>query len=151
MRSILSISSVSIITIILIVTVVSSNLNWEKEDWKGIIESDGKGYYAYLPAIFIYQDLNFGFFESIETGKYYDENLYYDYRSSANGKVIDKYYCGTALLESPFFLVAHLSSYLLDYELDGYSKLYPISINISAIFFSFCFNITKSYSLCTAN
>ena len=98
MRSILSISSVSIITIILIVTVVSSNLNWEKEDWKGIIESDGKGYYAYLPAIFIYQDLNFGFFESIETGKYYDENLYYDYRSSANGKVIDKYYCGTALL-----------------------------------------------------
>ena len=67
--------------------------------------------------------------------KYYDENLYYDYRSSANGKVIDKYYCGTALLESPFFLVAHLSSYLLDYELDGYSKLYPISINISAIFY----------------
>ena len=135
MRSRLSTSRVSIIIITLIVTVVSSNLNWEKEDWKGIIESDGKGYYAYLPAIFIYQDLNFGFFESIEAGKYYDENLYYDYRSSANGKVIDKYYCGTALLESPFFLVAHLSSYLLDYELDGYSKLYPISINISAIFY----------------
>jgi hypothetical protein len=134
MRSILSISSVSIITIILIVTVVSSNLNWEKEDWKGIIESDGKGYYAYLPAIFIYQDLNFGFFESIEEDKYYDENLYYDYRSHANGQVIDKYYCGTALLESPFFLIAHLFSYLLDYELDGYSILYPISINISAIF-----------------
>ncbi|MBT4774173.1 MAG: hypothetical protein HON99_00485 [Crocinitomicaceae bacterium] len=135
MRSILSISSVSIITIILIVTVVSSNLNWEKEDWKGIIESDGKGYYAYLPAIFIYQDLNFEFFESIEEDKYYDENLYYDYRSHANGQVIDKYYCGTALLESPFFLIAHLFSYLLDYELDGYSILYPISINISAIFY----------------
>jgi len=86
-------------------TIVTSNLNWGKNSWVGIVESDGKGYYAYLPAIFIYNDLNFGFFDEIEKEKYYDENLYYDYRSGAHGKVINKYYCGTALAELPFFLL----------------------------------------------
>ena len=42
---------------------ISSNLNWGKDNWKGMLEADAKGYYAYLPATFIYQDLNFGFFD----------------------------------------------------------------------------------------
>lgn len=71
-------------------TSVSYNLHSGKDNWKGIIESDGKGYYAYLPAIFIYNDLNFGFFDKIEKEKYYDEFRYYDYRSGANGKIINK-------------------------------------------------------------
>ncbi len=128
-------SNITIGFIMLIMTVVSSNLNWGKDRWKDIIESDAKGYYAYLPAIFIYHDLNFDFFNLIETEKYYDKNLYYDYRSSANGKIINKYYCGTALAELPFFLIAHTMSYLLDFNADGYSKLYHIFINISALFY----------------
>ncbi len=135
MKSNSVISKISIITIISIVTIVSSNLNWGGNHWEGIIESDGKGYYAYLPAIFIYNDLNFGFFDEIEKQKYYDENLYYDYRAGANGKVISKYFSGTALAELPFFLTAHFLSYLFDYEMDGYSKLYHIFINIAAIFY----------------
>ena len=72
-------------------TFVSSNLNWGKDHWKGILEADAKGYYAYLPAIFIYHDLNFGFFEKIEKEQYYDKNLYYDYTAGSNGKRINKY------------------------------------------------------------
>lgn len=128
-------SKVTIAIILLIMTVVSSNLNWGKDHWKDIIESDAKGNYAYLPAIFIYHDLNFGFFDRIEKVDYYDKNLYYDYRSFANGKVINKYYCGTALAELPFFLGAHALSYTLDYKPDGYSKLYHIFINIAALFY----------------
>ena len=30
------------------------------------MESDAKGYYAYLPAVFVYEDLHFGFFDEIE-------------------------------------------------------------------------------------
>lgn len=131
----LSASKVSIALIMLIMTIVNSNLNWGKDHWVGIIEADGKGYYAYLPAIFIYNDLNFGFFEEIEKVKYYDENLYYDYRSGAYGKVINKYYCGTALAELPFFLIAHLSANLLNYDADGYSKIYPVLISIAALFY----------------
>jgi hypothetical protein len=126
-----------IILIVSILLIVSSNLNWGGNHWKGIIKSDAKGYYAYLPATFIYNDLNFKFFDSIEKKKYYDENWYYDYRSGAYGKTINKYYCGTAVLESPFFLMAHWLSYLFNYEQDGYSKLYQVFINLSGVFYLF--------------
>lgn len=129
-------SKIAIGIIILVMTIITSNINWGRDHWKVIIEADAKGYYAYLPAVFIYQDLNFNFFDHIEKEKYYDKNLYYDYRAgTSNGKVIDKYYCGTALVESPFFLIAHFLSYIENYEMDGYSKLYPILISIAALFY----------------
>ncbi len=117
--------------------VVTSNLNWGKKSWVGIIEADAKGYYAYLPAIFIYNDLNFGFFEKIEKDKYYSENLYYDYRAWYSGNVINKYYCGTAIAELPFFLIAHFSANVFGYENDGYSKIYLVLISIAAWFYLF--------------
>ena len=135
MRWKVDISVIVLFVIISITTLVSSNLNWGKNHWRGIIESDGKGYYAYLPAIFIYKDLNFGFFDEIEKEKYYNQNLYYDYRAQANGVTINKYYCGTALAELPFFLLAHISSYVSGYVMDGYSKPYPILINVAALFY----------------
>ena len=130
-------SQVSIIGIVLILTIISSNLNWGEKKWKGMLEADAKGYYAYLPAVFIYNDLNFGFFDEIDKGKYYNENLYYDYRtgSNANGNIINKYYCGTAIAELPFFLIAHALSAALGFETDGYSKLYMVFVNIAAIFY----------------
>ena len=130
-------SEITLIIIMLCVTLVSSNINWGSERWKGIIEVDAKGYYAYLPAIFIYHDLNFGFFDKIEKEKYFDQNLYYDYRAYADGKTITKYYAGTAVAEMPFFLIAHALSSLMHYDSDGYSRLYPIFINIAALFYLF--------------
>lgn len=130
-------SEISIILIIIVMTIISSNINWGKERWRGILEADAKGYYAYLPAVFIYNDLNFRFFDTIEKGKYYDSNLYYDYRAYANGKAIDKYYAGTAVAQIPFFLVAHALSMVSDNEADGYSAYYPVFVNIAAIFYLF--------------
>ncbi len=133
----LQFSNISMLFILLVLIVVSSNMNWGKDHWKRILSSDAKGYYAYLPAVFIYQDLNFGFFEQIEQEKYFNDNLYYDYRAYWDEKTISKYYCGTALAQLPFFLTAHLLSYVLDYEMDGYSKLYMVFINLAAIFYLF--------------
>jgi hypothetical protein len=130
-------SKITITFILFIMTIVCSNLNWSKNNWEHIVESDAKGYYAYLPAVFIYNDYNFQFFDQIEKTKYYHENLYYDYRSGANGATINKYYCGTAIAELPFFLIAHFASYLGHYDMDGYSKLYPILISIAALFYLF--------------
>jgi len=127
---------------------ISSNLNWSKNYQTGILESDAKGYYAYLPALFIYKDLNFGFFEKIEKVKYYNKNLFYDYRSNSNGKVINKYYCGTALAELPFFFIAYLSDYMMNFESDGYSGLHAVFISIAALFYLiiglFYLNLTLS-------
>ncbi|MFN5181587.1 MAG: hypothetical protein ACK5D5_01035 [Bacteroidota bacterium] len=127
--------SILIFSILLICVWVSSNISWGKENWKGILESDAKGYYAYLPAVFIYKDLNFTFFDSIEGKKYFDKNYYYDYRVTANNNKINKYWCGTAICELPFFLIAHSLTHITNHEADGYSKLYPIFINCAGIFY----------------
>ncbi|MFN6040106.1 MAG: hypothetical protein ACK452_16670 [Bacteroidota bacterium] len=114
---------------------ISSNISWGKNNWKGILESDARGYYAYLPATFIYKDFNFGFFDSIEGKKYFDKNFYYDYRVVANEKIINKYWCGTSICELPFFLLSHIFTFFTNGDTDGYSKLYPILINCAAIFY----------------
>jgi len=67
---------------------------------------DGNGYYAYLPAIFIYHDLHFGFFDKIAEQEGY-QNMKYDYRYEYRGHTVNKYFAGTALAQLPFFLTAY--------------------------------------------
>jgi len=111
----------------------SSNINWGKEHWKTVLQADAKGYYAYLPALFIYQDPNFGFFDAIEREQYYDPNLFYDYRANHKGALINKYFLGTALAQLPFFGAAHAYTLATDGPADGYSKPYIVAVNLAAI------------------
>lgn len=115
--------------------IVSTNINWHKNSWLRVVQSDAKGYYAYLPAFFIYSDANFGFFEEIERDKYFHENNQSDYRVTINSKTTDKYFCGVAVMQAPFFLMAHALSKPLGYPADGYSKVYILFICIAAIFY----------------
>ena len=123
----------TVLCIGLIVTLVSSNLNFGPKNWTNIIEADAKGYYAYLPAIFIYNDLNYGFFEEIEKKKYYSAGRYFHYRFQYNGRMVNKYYAGTALVQTPFFLMGHLWASISHHDTDGYSRPYLVMINIAAI------------------
>ena len=125
--------TLSLIAIVLLL--VTTNLSFGKDKWKGILESDAKGYYAYLPAVFIYKDLNFGFFDHIEKEKYFQEHIFYDYRSGSNGFITNKYYAGAALAQLPFFIVAHSATILTGGDVDGYSKLYMLSVPIAALFY----------------
>ncbi len=122
--------------ICIVLVVCSSNIQWSRNNWNNIIEADGKGYYAHLPAVFIYEDLNFTFFDSIEK-KYPNPRLYYDYRVGESGKQANKYFSGTAVAMMPFFFVAHITAKIVGLEADGYSKIYPIMINVAAIFYLF--------------
>jgi len=128
-------SKISIFIIGLILTLVSANLHWSGENYKGIIESDAKGYYAYLPAVFIYHDLNFGFFDEFEKGRYYDVNRFFDYRINHDSNIINKCYCGVSVAQLPFFLTGHILSKITNNPDDGFSKLYCILINIAGIFY----------------
>ncbi|MBP7156441.1 MAG: hypothetical protein KBA60_10560 [Flavobacteriales bacterium] len=123
--------SILIIGVLLVVS--SSNINWGKEHWKTVLQADAKGYYAYLPALFIYHDPNFGFFDAIERERYYDPNLFYDYRANHHGDLINKYYLGTALAQLPFFGVAHAYTIATEGPADGYSKSYSVAVNLAAI------------------
>lgn len=63
----------SVVLIMISMLGITSNINWGGNNWKTVLESDAKGYYAYLPAVFIYNDPNFGFFDEIEKNIYFDE------------------------------------------------------------------------------
>lgn len=107
-----------------------------EEKWDRVISSDGKGYYAYLPALFIYHDLSFGFVEDYES-KYYPENrmAFKEFRITVDGKTANKCFPGMALLLLPFFLIAHLLSHLLGMPADGYSLIYQYSVAVAALFY----------------
>ncbi len=113
---------------------VNANIYWGKERWRNVLQADAKGYYAYLPAIFIYQDINFSFFDHIEKEKYYKDYLFYDYRAYVNGVHLSKYYMGTAVIQLPFFLGAHLLSKATGNDADGYSKYYMLAVGLAALF-----------------
>jgi hypothetical protein len=111
------------------------NTSFKKDYKTGIIEADAKGYYAYLPAVFIYHDLNFGFYEKVELKSYYSPNLCYDYRVVNNLKTINRYYAGTALCLLPFFLAGHAITLLTGFPADGYSYYYTMMVHLGALFY----------------
>jgi len=119
----------------LVLILVSSNLNWSERFWPGILEADAKGYYAWLPAVFIYSDLHFGFFEEIEE-KHRNLRWRYEYRVNHPSGTTNKYFCGTAALEAPFFFVAHCITLISGGDADGYTYWYPVLINIAAVFYA---------------
>jgi hypothetical protein len=99
-----------------------------------VIISDGKGYYGYLTAIFIYHDLDFRFIEDYEQ-KYYGHDMIKDFRQNFNGEVVNMYFPGVALLMLPFFLLAHILALLFGLPADGYSLIYQYFIGFSALFY----------------
>ena len=116
----------------------SNRLN--KQRWKEVIVSDGIGYYSYLPALFIYNDLNYSYF-------YSDSLDYIAIRFGAgsfcypvNNKAVNKYYIGEALAIAPFFIVADVITQLTNGERDGYSFNYQASVAIAGLFY-FLFGI----------
>lgn len=119
---------------VLLCLLVFLNLNGGKNHWQGIPEADARGYYAWLPAIFIYQDIHFSFMDSIEGKKYFNENLYYEYRVGYEGHIINKYFAGTAFVQIPFFMIGHLWAGISGEDQDGYSKPYLMMIGIAAVF-----------------
>jgi hypothetical protein len=102
-----------------------------------LIINDGKGYYAYLPALFIYQDLEYGFVEYYES-KYYpsdaDPSYFKEFRFEFRGETVNKTFSGIAVLMLPFFLIAHVLALLFG-EADGYSMIYQYAIGFSAYFY----------------
>ena len=137
--------------IILIISLIcASNVKWGGQRWKEIIAFDGKGYYAYLPAVFIYQDLQYTFLDSIEE-KYSGPNTHFEIRVVTPQGTIDKYFCGTAFAQLPFFIVAHLLTKLTGGITDGYSFIYQICINLAGIIYAligllFLKKILRKYS-----
>lgn len=102
-----------------------------------VISGDGKGYYSYLPALIIYQDLSFSFHEEME--EKYEENVEQqkDFLNETNGKKVNKYFAGISILWLPFFLLAHFLSLISGFPADGYSALYQFFIGAASSVYLF--------------
>ncbi len=115
-----------------------------------VIVADGKGYYDYLPATFIYKDLNFGYTDTLVT-EFYDHHTYNQgINPIVEGKKVNKYFIGTALAQLPFFLTAHLiATTSEDFPKDGYSAIYQDFVFYAALFYAFLglFFLRKSLRL----
>ena len=97
----------------------------------GVIEWDIKSYYAYLPALFIYNDLSLDFRrENIE--KFGD--LIWPVETPAGRQAIITT-MGMSVLYSPFFFAGHLTALLTRWEADGYSRPYRFALAFSALFY----------------
>lgn len=136
--------------LILLMLAYTAKINWKNGQWQHAIEADAKGYFAYLPAVFVYQDLNFSFYETQEVKQAQDSNLIYDYRAYHEGKCLNKYYVGEALLISPFYYSAHLfTTYFSNLPTTGYSQYYVISVTIAALFYLWiaCYFLEKTFEI----
>ncbi len=90
------------------------------------IWADKAGYNVYLPSLFIYH------FEANQFPVNIEEKTGYGFTlDSLSNKVITKYPCGVALMQSPFWLTAHAFSA----QKDGFSKFYQKSIDFAGSFY----------------
>lgn len=99
------------------------------------VRSDGFGYYSYLSSIFIDGNLSFETAMANVPEGVSPEAAYGMGRHPQTGKMFVKYLPGTALMEAPFFALAHVFTFFSTYPSDGYSTPYQIVIVFSGIFY----------------
>ena len=83
-----------------------------------LIQTDGVGYYSFLPAIFIYHDLQFQFLPDLERKYWPNQEPIFKTIDPINGKM-NKYFCGVTVLMLPFFLLAHAIALIGGLDADG--------------------------------
>jgi hypothetical protein len=120
----------------LITFFATNHYRWRGENWKHTVSSDGEGYYAYLPALFIYDDWKFEFYRDINT-KYYGREGGAPFLNLAKDVIVDKYYCGEAVLHAPFYGMATLVAKVGGWEVDGYSRPFQYAVSISCWIYIF--------------
>ncbi len=99
------------------------------------IDGDGSGHYAYLPSIINYHTVDFTEVFEYEKSRRPPDYMghYFHYY---NNIYINKYTCGTALLQLPFYLIAYFLSLILGYSPDGYNIIFQFCIALSTLFYS---------------
>ena len=133
-----------------LVFLFAANNFWEKKSQ--FIVSDGRAYYEYLPATFIYGDLKFAYLDTLHSDLYpfEESNNFYQ---KVKGQRINKYFIGTAVCQAPAFLLSHLvAKSSSKHKADGFSAPYQWGIYLNAFVFFllglFCISeLLKSYDI----
>lgn len=86
-----------------------------------VMSSDMEGYYQYLPHVFL---MPADEIKNMRWAKQYGEDA-----------KLNAYTCGVAIMQMPFFLIAHGITLYLELEPNGYGPIYFTSVFIAAIFY----------------
>ena len=82
---------------------------WKEQHTEATISWDASGYYMYLPALFIYEDIKECKFKDSILEKYYPTpNFQQAAVHEKSGNYVMKYSSGQALVSLPFFAVGHI-------------------------------------------
>ncbi len=117
-----------IIAIVLTLTVFNQS-KWKD---RAVLQHDMYVYYSYLPATFIYHDLSFQFMTDLPE----DDKRELWTLTAPNGGKVQKMTMGMAMMYTPFFGLAHLTAYLMNEPMDGYSWVYHFFMAMSALAFA---------------
>jgi len=121
-----------IISWVIAIVLALTSLNDSRWETRSTLRSDMFEYYAYLPAAVIFNDLEFDFIWSTPADDKREIPLY----NTPNGGRILKMTSGVALLELPFFLMAHSIAPILGVEANGYTWVYHLFMAVSAVFYA---------------
>lgn len=127
------------------VILVSVALIWTRLDYSElrgwspmkVTQWDALGYYQYLPAAFIYDDIKrqdwLGPIDS--TYHVVGTGGLYQVMDLDNGNRATKYLSGVAEMQLPFFFIGHWAAGMLGYPQDGFSPPYQWSIAFSPVIY----------------
>ncbi|MEO1260256.1 MAG: glycosyltransferase family 39 protein [Bacteroidota bacterium] len=97
---------------------------------------DVSGYYLYLPALFIYEDLaELEFLPGI-IEKYTPSPAADQAYPAANGRMVMKYSAGMAVQYAPAFFIGHLMAQMTGHPADGFSLPYQASVHWWSVFYA---------------
>jgi hypothetical protein len=109
-----------------------SNDNYKVTAW------DAFGYYMYLPSAFIYKDIkSLKWVDSIDRKYAVTGGQFYQASLLKTGTYTNKYLCGVAILQIPYFYIGHLIAYYTGSLQDGFSWPYQYALMFGAIIWAF--------------
>lgn len=100
-------------------------------DSNSLIMGDVMVYYAYLPAYFIHEDIDFVDPEVYHHG----DHLRILYAQNPDGQRYIRSTCGMAMVYAPFFFIGHLAAMVLGEPTDGFSTPYLFSLVIGTLIY----------------
>ncbi len=103
-----------------------------------VLTWDVFGYYLYLPAAFIHDDVALrdrAWLDEV-TRAYTPSTTLYQLVDGPDGARVIKYSSGMAVLYAPGFLIAHLLAEPLGYPADGFSPPYQIAVALGCLAFA---------------
>lgn len=120
----------------LIAVILISSFCWYRPWQQALVGgADSWGYYAYLPAVFIHQDLP-TMDDSEEARKEYFQNGRQSLGKLENGKYLNQYTCGVSILNLPAFGIAHFFAKVTNYSADGFDLPYRFMIVWSGLLYA---------------